>query len=549
MASNGTVRSSNATENEPKAGFCATFCACCCGKGSFTYDSTETVAYLMDGVCSGAIIMSNIFLSSAVLDLAAKAAGCDTDDLQNCKGRVYGMRPEDIYSATASVAGVVMAVMLPLIGAIIDHTNKRMQIGQMTALAMAAVTLAQACVNKDTWFFVTCLQVVSICAYTFHNLAQLAYLPELTANLEKNQGVEAADKERNVINSQGTFWMFATEVLTIIVVYGLGTALGLGNVDTAALGQALIGVFIFVIYWLIWSERSEKVGWHHRFMPRRKLKDVPEGQNLLTTGFRQIASTLCGLKSSYPYVFLLLIGVMIIDAAFGAFSTIAVTYMKYELDADNTLVTVIILILLVVSLPSAIAARVAMDRFGPFHTAIITALYMGVITFIAPFFMNGSTEKAQEIARELAPIFAVCWGVGFGVYYPCIQATYTMIIPAGSEAEMMGLYYFCTKVLSWAPPLLFVVFNNWTGEQRAGLWVLAAFFLVGIIPYCMIDLVKAREMVADTLKNRAVSPRGSLGLAAAGAKTTYDEENATSVTDNRLTSSVSDASGVSEGNL
>ena len=68
----------------------------------------ETVAYLLDGVCSGAIIMSNIFLSSAVLDLAAKAAGCDTDDLQNCKGRVYGMRPEDIYSATASVAGLVM---------------------------------------------------------------------------------------------------------------------------------------------------------------------------------------------------------------------------------------------------------------------------------------------------------------------------------------------------------------------------------------------------------------------------------------------------------
>jgi MFS-type transporter involved in bile tolerance (Atg22 family) len=207
--------------------------------------------------------------------------------------------------------------------------------------------------------------------------------------------------------------------------------------------------------------------------------------------------------------------------------------MKYELDADNTLVTVIILILLVVSLPSAIAARVAMDRFGPFHVAIATSLYMvswhgplftapprlahhsfpcfhqhkGLVTAVAPFLLHGATDKAQKLARELMPIFAVMWGVGFGVYYPCIQATYTMIIPAGSEAELMGLYYFCTKVLSWAPPLLFVVFNNWTGEQKAGLWVLAAFFLLGIIPYCMLDLEKARDMVAHTLQSRAMSPR------------------------------------------
>mmetsp|Transcript_102061 Transcript_102061/g.292089 ORF Transcript_102061/g.292089 Transcript_102061/m.292089 type:complete len:442 (+) Transcript_102061:799-2124(+) len=426
--------------------------------------------------------------------------------------------------------------MLPLIGAIIDHTDKRMQIGQVTAFSMGVVTLAQACVSHDTWFLVTCLQVVSICAYTFHNLAQLAYLPELTANLEQKEGVEAADKERNVINSQGTFWMFATEVVTIIVVYGVGTVVGAGNVDTAAIGQAMIGVFILFVYWLIWSAKSDALGWRHRFLARGKLKDVPEGQSLVTTGFRQIASTLCGLKAKYPYVFLLLIGVMIIDAAFGAFSTIAVTYMKYELDADNTLVTVIILILLVVSLPSAIAARVAMDRFGPFHVAIATSLYMGLVTAVAPFLLHGATDKAQQLARELMPIFAVMWGVGFGVYYPCIQATYTMIIPAGSEAELMGLYYFCTKVLSWAPPLLFVVFNNWTGEQKAGLWVLAAFFLLGIIPYCMLDLEKARGMVAHTLQSRAKSPRSSAGLAEEGSvdKTTNSQE--TAQVENRLTS-------------
>ena len=62
---------------------------------------------------------------------------------------------------------------------------------------------------------------------------------------------------------------------------------------------------------LVWSEGSSALGWQHRFLTRGKLKDIPEGQSVLTTGFRQIISTLCGLKTNYPYVFLLLIGVMV----------------------------------------------------------------------------------------------------------------------------------------------------------------------------------------------------------------------------------------------
>ena len=47
--------------------------------------------------------------------------------------RVYGMKWYDIYATTAAVAGLVMACLLPLLGAMIDHTNKRKQVGAMWA--------------------------------------------------------------------------------------------------------------------------------------------------------------------------------------------------------------------------------------------------------------------------------------------------------------------------------------------------------------------------------------------------------------------------------
>mmetsp|Transcript_80955 Transcript_80955/g.229906 ORF Transcript_80955/g.229906 Transcript_80955/m.229906 type:complete len:82 (-) Transcript_80955:146-391(-) len=48
------------------------------------------------------------------------------------------MKWYDIYATTAAVAGLVMSCLLPLLGAMIDHTNKRKQVGSTCAPSCAA---------------------------------------------------------------------------------------------------------------------------------------------------------------------------------------------------------------------------------------------------------------------------------------------------------------------------------------------------------------------------------------------------------------------------
>ncbi len=102
--------------------------------------------------------------------------------------------------------------------------------------------------------------------------------------------------------------------------------------------------------------------------------------------------------------------------------------------------------------------------------------YWGVTTTIAPVFI-------REETKNFAFIFGVAWGLGeiilfiaifllvfvtnpvfspsgFGWLFPTQRTVYSMMIPAGQETELMGLYIFSGQVIVWVPPLVFSVLNQ-----------------------------------------------------------------------------------------
>mmetsp|Transcript_45884 Transcript_45884/g.127450 ORF Transcript_45884/g.127450 Transcript_45884/m.127450 type:complete len:214 (+) Transcript_45884:324-965(+) len=156
-----------------------------------------------------------------------------------------------------------------------------------------------------------------------------------------------------------------------------------------------------------------------------------------------------------------------------------------------------ILILLVVSLPAAVLGRYAMDKWSPHRMMCGSTLYMVVVTFVAPLFIRGGNDKTRAFGQMMVPVFAFLWGIGFGLYYPATSATYVSIIPPGSETELMGLFYFVGKVLSWMPPVVFVILNNVTGQSWVGIWALVIFYMMGLGLWCMMDMTEARNMIAN----------------------------------------------------
>jgi len=169
---------------------------CCCPFGE-----PETVGYVKDNAVLGMVIMSNVFLAAAITSLALREAGCgylngaDDDNPPECTGTVRGMRPTNIVPYTVTVAGLVVAMLMPVTGSVIDHTPYRKQIAAYSGAVVAVVSALQAIISADTWWFVVCLQIVSIGAYVVHQLASGAYLPELGTT--QNESTKAAAVSRS----------------------------------------------------------------------------------------------------------------------------------------------------------------------------------------------------------------------------------------------------------------------------------------------------------------------------------------------------------------
>ena len=109
--------------------------------------------------------MSNIFMQAAILELANRDAGCgyryevDDDDPPPCDGTVYGMKPANVYNIIATISAVAVALMLPAIGAVVEHSSFRKEVAFTALAVLTLVQGTQIFINRATWFAMALLQV------------------------------------------------------------------------------------------------------------------------------------------------------------------------------------------------------------------------------------------------------------------------------------------------------------------------------------------------------------------------------------------------------
>ena len=131
----------------------------------------------------GALVMSNIFLSTAFIYLASEEAGCLTPSgdevLDSCDEEVYGFKPSSFVTNIAVISGVLSALFMPFFGAMVDSTKHRKTVGVISALLMMMVQAAQIGIVSQTWFAFAILQAVAGFMYQVQVLAVYAYLPDM----------------------------------------------------------------------------------------------------------------------------------------------------------------------------------------------------------------------------------------------------------------------------------------------------------------------------------------------------------------------------------
>jgi len=262
---------------------------------------------------------------------------------------------------------------------------------------------------------------------------------------------------------------FAAQALFLVLISVLSVAFGLLDkpVEASRVSQAINAVFGGVFFYYSWKSLES-------VPPRRVLA---EGKSLLTEGFVQIATTIKKINKSYrkgtKWYFLAL---MFSEAAASAFTTLAVVYHGDHLGFSFLIIGLFFLVTLIFSLPGALLGHYVTNKLDPKRSWRLVMVLLFFWVCIGPLSLDAAPEDAILI-------LAFAWMIGIGIfigwYYPNKDLFFSMCLPVGQEAELAGLYVYCTQILGWLNPLIFAIMVEAEISQTYAILVVGSFFLIG----------------------------------------------------------------------
>ena len=230
----------------------------------------EATGLAYNSFARGAVAMSTIFLGPALLKLAEEAAtsnnncnydednhyGNDDDIDSNCiqgGGRIYGMKPTSLLTNIGVFSGLISSVFTPLFGALVDHTNHRKTVGQISSIILSVVKGIEIFINQSTWFLVSVLQVVNFVVYNAYLCAVYAYTAELSND----------PNEQTNYNSRFQSIYYVSMLMFLVLVMVISTVFGTGDVGTARISQTVAFIVCSSVFIFSWRDTSSEKGQHY----------------------------------------------------------------------------------------------------------------------------------------------------------------------------------------------------------------------------------------------------------------------------------------------
>lgn len=253
-----------------------------------------------------------------------------------------------------------------------------------------------------------------------------------------------------------------------VAMVGLGLALGIGT--------------IFLGY-----------SWTFLFRKRGPLSEVPPGSNLLTAGFKQVATTLPTIWSKYRALKWLMLSLLWSpEQSAGVVLSIGLTWVTLFLKLDADQVGYVSLILLAAVIPGSIFSMFCCKWANPLNSYRLAqfCLAAGIAISVAGI---PSSEYSKRIYG-----FAALWGFPFGWLYASQRVLFVTMIPKGQTTEIMGLFTFFGQILGWLPPVIFTIMSEQGVDIRWGVGLLSFFYLFAMCnTFMMGSYQEAKDLVDD----------------------------------------------------
>lgn len=411
----------------------------------------EATGHSMDVAARGPINQTGSFVGSVMIRMAVKQAGGPNNT-------VYGIRASSVLTVGSLIVGIVAGVTMPIVGSFVDHTNHRKVMGAVSALIIVLAVGLQMMINEDTWFIVFILEIIGGYFLIMHQVCTMAYLPDLTHDLSE-MGHYTARLMMNQYFVQGIF-------TSLVVLVGY-TKPGFSNLNTAVLAAGLatgIGAVLF------------GYSWTFLFRKRPKLREVPPGDNLVTTGFKRLIVTTKKVFSKKEYKALKWFMIALLfspEAGAGIILAIAVTFLTVFVNMQAREIAVVSLTMLFANIPGAYLSKRMCRWVNPLNSFRMAEVLFAFINALLAATVQGSTQKD----KNLVYFYAAMIGIAFGWMFPSQRTLAVAIMPKGQEFEIMGLISFYGQILGWAPAFVFTALNENGISMRWGMGSVSFFLM------------------------------------------------------------------------
>jgi UMF1 family MFS transporter len=401
-----------------------------------------------------------VFLAPYLTSIARSAA--------DAHGRIHplgiSVPPGSFFGYVLSVSVVLQVVVLPVTGAIADHSGRKRQLLAGLAAVGSVCTMAMFFVAGQRYLTGASLFVVANLCFGASVVVYYSWLPDL-----------AGPDERDKVSSRGWAYGYLGGALLLaanLALFTLHDSLGLSQGDAVRICLASAGV-----WWAGFTVVSVGL---LRDRPPRAVAGGTAGA--VAGSFGQLRSTLRDLRR-YPGTLAFLGAYLLFNDGIQTVIGVSAQYGAEELKLAQTTLVSAILLVQVVAFAGAMALGRIAQRVGARRTVLGSLVVWTAVLAVAYFL--------EAHAALQFYLLAVVIGFVLGGTQALTRSLFSQLIPAGKEAEYFGFYEISDRGTSWLGPFAFALTFQLTSSYRYAIVSLVLFFVVGGLLFARLDLRRA----------------------------------------------------------
>lgn len=348
-----------------------------------------------------------------------------------------------------AIAGLVIAILAPILGAIADRGGRRKEFMLAWTLVGVAATAALYFVAQGQWFAALALFVFGTIG--FHG--GIVFNDSLLLDVAKPEEFDRVSAFGYSLGYLGGGVLFLINVVMVSKPQLFGFANSAEAVQASFLTVA--------VWWLVFT-----------IPVMRRVQERESGPNLafgaaISVGFRELGGTIRRV-SQYRAIVLFLVAYWFYIDGVNTIIKMAVNYGT-ALGLDSNKLLAALLVTQFVGFPAALLFGWLGDRIGA-KRGILIGLVVYIAITVYAYFLDSEAE-----------FFALAIAVGFvqGGVQSLSRSLFGRLVPEGKNAEFFGFYNMMGKFATVLGPLLIAIVASLTGSERASIVSLVLLFLIG----------------------------------------------------------------------